>query len=195
MQENNVLIAEFMGMVYDNHNDQPNKYWELTDEQDFVSMKPYPQHKDLQFHSNWNWLMVVVEKIESIEEIDVEILTNGTRIFNWKSKYVHVDNSADISYSKKIEHTYDAVVKFLRIRKFIYLIDGDVEGSKLIGIPIEFSSLDMGEHEDGLEYGIQIYEEELKNLDTDCMFTGDFETLWFKTEEERDSKLKLYTLK
>lgn len=63
--ENNKLIAEFMGMVYGNHDNQPNKYQELTDEQEFVSNKPYPQDKDLKFHSSFDWLMPVALRILS----------------------------------------------------------------------------------------------------------------------------------
>lgn len=65
-QENNKILAEFMGMVYDNHDNQPNKYWLLTDEQKFTTSNTYPQNKDLMFDSDWNWLMEVVEKIENL---------------------------------------------------------------------------------------------------------------------------------
>jgi hypothetical protein len=59
--------------------------------------------------------MEVVEKIEDIESIDVDILTHGTRIYEWRSGgRVIADNCADISFNKKIEHTYDSVVKFIK---------------------------------------------------------------------------------
>jgi len=114
--EKNILIAEFMGMIYDNHNDQPNKYWELTDEQNFVSQKPYPQHKDLKFHSDWNWLMQVVEKIESLGEgiYQVDILQEGCRINErCKTKF-------DLTVSKlsagttKIQAVYAAYVELIQ---------------------------------------------------------------------------------
>ena len=97
-QENNRLIAEFMGMVYDNHNDQPNKYWELTDEQNFVSQKPYPQDKDLKFHSDWNWLMpVVIECFNKHESVSDD--------FNFKLN--------DALLETNIESLYKAVVEFI----------------------------------------------------------------------------------
>ena len=61
--EYNKKCAEFMGMIYDNHNDQPNKYWELTDKQNFISQKPYLQDKDLKFHSDWNWVIGIIARI------------------------------------------------------------------------------------------------------------------------------------
>ena len=74
-----------------------------------------PMHKDLvmKYDVSWDWLMPVVEKIEENEEIDVNILLNGTIIFKWKTKEDIVNNVADISFVKKIEHTYSAVVGYI----------------------------------------------------------------------------------
>ena len=68
--ENNKLIAEFMGL---------KKFQSRLD----YTIYDIPQHKrdvvteqnggalfaemDLKFHSDWNWLMEVVEKIESLK--------------------------------------------------------------------------------------------------------------------------------
>ena len=90
--ENNKLIAEFMGVKY-----------------------PMLKGSDLQYHTSWDWLMEVVEKIESDERYDVEILQYGTRIIErTKTDLIEVvNNIADISFDSKIEHTYDAIVKFI----------------------------------------------------------------------------------
>ena len=90
----NQIIAEFMG------------YPELGTEGDFSYLK---------YHTSWNWLMEVVEKIESDERYDVEILQYGTRIIErTKTDLIEVvNNIADISFDSKIEHTYDAIVKFI----------------------------------------------------------------------------------
>jgi hypothetical protein len=56
--------------------------------------------------------MPVVEKIESDERYDVDILQYGTRIREGKKDIVN--NIADISFYNKIDHTYDAVVKFIK---------------------------------------------------------------------------------
>ena len=58
--------------------------------------------------------MPVVEQIESDERYDVDILQYGTRIREGQKDIVN--NIADISFDKKIEHTYDAVVEFIKDR-------------------------------------------------------------------------------
>ena len=69
---------------------------------------------NMEFHTSWDWLMPVVEKIEEDEEIDVNILLNGTRIFKWRTDTDIVNNVAKISFDKKIEHVYAAVVEFIK---------------------------------------------------------------------------------
>lgn len=90
--ESNKLIAEFM------------EYPDLGTKGDFSY---------LQYHTSWDWLMPVVEKIEEDDEVDVNILLNGTRIFKWRTDMDIVNNVAQISFDKKIEHVYDAVVEFI----------------------------------------------------------------------------------
>ena len=111
MMQNNKLIAEFIGMVYDNHNNQPNKYWELTDEQNFVSPKPYPQDKDLKFHSDWNWLMEVVEKIECCDFI-FSIHHEVANIFNGECNELTYNETTQAR--TKIEAVYNACVEFIK---------------------------------------------------------------------------------
>ena len=93
--KDNELIAEFMGV---------GKYYEAQSSNQF-------NH----YHNSWDWLMPVVEKIESDERYDVEILQYGTRIIErTKTDLIEVvNNIADISFDSKIEHTYDAIVKFI----------------------------------------------------------------------------------
>ena len=111
MMQNNKLIAEFIGMVYDNHNNQPNKYWELTDEQNFVSPKPYPQDKDLKFHSDWNWLMEVVEKIECCDFI-FSIHHEVANIFNGECNELTYNETTQAR--TKIEAVYNACLEFIK---------------------------------------------------------------------------------
>jgi hypothetical protein len=106
MENNNKLIAEFMGLE-EIYTPLLNIY-EISETETCLET-------DLAYHTDWNWLMPVVEKIEHIDSIDVNILTNGTRIYEWRSGgKVIIDNSADISFSNKIEHTYHAVVEFIK---------------------------------------------------------------------------------
>lgn len=109
--ENNKLLAEFMGFKLQQN---PNERWFG---QYFTTPNGVWANRIelLHFDTDWNWLMAVVEKIEDIESIDVDILTHGTRIYEWRSGgRVIADNCADISFDKKIEHAYDSVVKFVK---------------------------------------------------------------------------------
>ena len=92
--KNNKLIAEFMGV---------DKHYEAQSSNMFN-----------QYHNSWDRLMPVVEQIESDERYDVDILQYGTRIREGQKEIVN--NIADISFDKKIEHTYDAVVEFIKDR-------------------------------------------------------------------------------
>ena len=109
--ENNKLIAEFMGMTYGDPNDNS------------VMIQMTPQGNEvvpiesMKYHSSWDWLMPVVEEIESYERYDVNILQYGTIIIG--SQIELVNNVANISFDKKIDHTYDAVVKFIKQYNFI----------------------------------------------------------------------------
>ena len=84
---------------------------------DYVDIDTYLEsNKDLQYHTSWDWLMPVVEKIEDIENkeistnlikyhlYDVEIRQNVTTI--------HGTNIEETS-GDKLFNTYHAVVEFI----------------------------------------------------------------------------------
>lgn len=101
-QENNKMIAEFMGL-------SPN-------ECGVYQTKKGPYHlENLSYHISWDWLMPVVEKIESfeddnrcckynvkIEQCWVEIIDNQTS-----------DEIVSVDGDDKILATYKAVVEFI----------------------------------------------------------------------------------
>ena len=111
---NNRFIAEFMRLpkvpcnigTEDGHFNEGYKHPKVN-----VPIIP----SGMQYKYSWDWLMPVVEKIESDERYDVDILQYGTRITDNQKEIV--SNIADISFDKKIEHTYDAVVKFIKYLK------------------------------------------------------------------------------
>ena len=107
--EDNKLIAEFMGYHYVAETKITHDY--------FMVKGRYIRPNGIKFDTDWNWLMDVVDKIESIEdgEYDVNILKNGTQIINYRAGGIVIcDNVGEISYSEKIEHVYQAVVNFIK---------------------------------------------------------------------------------
>ena len=123
--ENNKLIAEFMGVKIgvDSYSYRPGQSDLLKEE-------------NLNYHKSWDWLMPVVEKIESLdlkecgyqwEGIDGETMYNNGSIYVEIERNhccIWVDLSLDpphtinkktyyIKYDTKIEATYDAVVEFI----------------------------------------------------------------------------------
>lgn len=96
--ENNKLIAEFMGLTI------------ITDEISFFDTNYKPLKK---YHTDWNCLMEVVDKIEglskenetysfSITKISVRVLYKGNRLID-----LPIDNA-------KIEAVYNACIEFIK---------------------------------------------------------------------------------
>jgi uncharacterized protein YrzB (UPF0473 family) len=113
MKNENKLIAEFMG-------------YKVVDKPKVVNGENFFEYIDengnytycnslLRYNDQWDWLMLVVEKIESDERYDVDILQYGTRITDNQKEIVN--NIANISFDKKIDHTYQAVVEFIKTYK------------------------------------------------------------------------------
>ena len=100
VEDNNKLIAEFLGYTQP-HPDYPGAtYWYKKDESPLTL---------LLFDSDWNWLMEVVEKIESLNFI-VYIETNYCQLYNATN---HEELIKSI-YSTKIESVYNACVEFIK---------------------------------------------------------------------------------
>ena len=99
MEASNKLIAEFM--------QKGSKGFGIYDfDGCFYNLS------ELKFNCSWDWLMPVVEKIESYERYDVDILQYGTRISDNQKEIVN--NIANTSFDTKIDHTYQAVVEFIK---------------------------------------------------------------------------------
>ena len=100
--ENNKLIAEFMGYEIKTYS---------TPISDIIT--PYGQISEdkLKFHSNWDWLMAVVEKIESLG-YSFSIHLNWVKICPKGKPNVYI-----VKYgigNTKIEATYKAVLEFIK---------------------------------------------------------------------------------
>lgn len=117
----NELIAQFMGM-------HKSKYsqWCFKEEYICIEGEDYADywHRELFFHSKWDWLMLVVEKIESLTPLskrsfDGRIIYPEKHIvqIDGKSCRVNVDGE-QISMmhtfgGRKIDMTYETVIKFI----------------------------------------------------------------------------------
>ena len=118
----NRLIAEFMNFV---ESSITNKYWTNKSSEGFG----IGELVDLQFHSDWNWLMKVVEKIESTEVksiryIDFHIMPDAiivTNQDNEENPLILINRSEGIGsvqkdiimFETKIEAVYNACCVFI----------------------------------------------------------------------------------
>ena len=115
--EGNKLIAEFMQLKTIKRDGMSDSYMFVL-HPGFIPREVCPAN--LEYHTSWDWLMPVVEKIENAPNYDFffHILGNGafittTRVENFR------DGSPDIVESKivhdsKIDATWLAVVEFIK---------------------------------------------------------------------------------
>lgn len=85
-QENNKLIAEFMGLESDRY-----YYTNADGSEDYVDY----QNDEMHFDTSWDWLMPVVEKIEQVHEGVPQELIN-------------------LSLFSTIDEVYNAVIEFIK---------------------------------------------------------------------------------
>lgn len=109
--ENNKLIAEFIGIYLKDNNyqiDNDNLKWMVISANTWIN-EPNEQHFD--FCSSWDWLMGVVEKIESLK-FSVLIGKNTCVI---EQTFGKISLNLGVSKSTtKIEATYNACVEFIK---------------------------------------------------------------------------------
>ena len=105
METSNKIIAEFMG------------YIKHTQTKAYLTTDGYFHERDLKFHKDWNWLMEVVEKIESIG-FTFETKKNWARITR-KGENIILRWEED---KTKIEAVYNACIEFIKWYNKIKLI-------------------------------------------------------------------------
>ena len=126
MEENNRLIAEFMG--WSTHPKHGDKYL-INKSKDRVNLPWYSECnweaslREFNYHSDWNILMPVVEKIENIKikdySISTDITDDKTFINVWHYGYggkwsILISNlNEEYKDFNKMQRTYKAVVKFI----------------------------------------------------------------------------------
>ena len=109
--ENNKLIAEFMGLQITA--DQKAYFIELGDSKYFNTNKGITQNamliNRLRYNSSWDWLMTIVENIESLNHW-VEIYGVGCYVKPKTTEgYLKAFNA-----STKIECVYNACIDFIK---------------------------------------------------------------------------------
>ena len=98
--ENNKIIAEFMK-------------WDILNDMTYskATKGKWIELDKLKFHSNWNWLMEVVEKIESLN-YSIEI--NKQEENDYQCLVVQKDIKVQTFSKIKIEAVYNACVEFIK---------------------------------------------------------------------------------
>lgn len=103
--ENIKLVGEFMGMAPHNINELDG-FWTNT-----IKAHNFDNVINLQFNSDWNWLMEVVEKIESL---GYYVNITGTYVsigaIESKTNPIFIEKDSNI----KIEAVYNACVEFIK---------------------------------------------------------------------------------
>ena len=98
--ENNKLIAEFLGYIDNGCSEDGFLIHQITNYDVEIS--------SLKYHEDWNWLMEVVEKIESLG-YRIEIVKHICRIYLSNKETIIISEN-----TPKIEAVYNAVVEFIK---------------------------------------------------------------------------------
>lgn len=105
-KENNILIADFMGFI---ESTIKGKFWDKKSEEGFGEGKL----TDLKFNSSWDWLMPVVEKIESLGYL-VDIKSMGCKLIGCGYSSVELIHIEESNSNNKIEAVCNAVIEFIK---------------------------------------------------------------------------------
>jgi len=107
-QENNKMIAEFMGIVYPKLDNV------------IVIDNVVIKENELSYHTSWDWLMPVVDKIESFQDgEDGDSMRGHLYNFRIEQHFVYIldgesmDVIIEMNGDSKLDATYNAVVEFI----------------------------------------------------------------------------------
>lgn len=104
--ESNKLIAEFMGLEK-TEREGKSPVFKHALKKGFVKMEK--SVGNLEYHTSWDWLMPVVEKIEAIKGVHIVIKTSV-----FCEIYKAGSTKAKGAGASKIESVYSAVVEFIK---------------------------------------------------------------------------------
>jgi len=111
--ENNILIAKFLGWK---EQTDPTRRWFTQFFNEYGERKGGTNKEPLLFHSDWNWLMLAVEKINSFESgrFTVQINSMDTYIHDLvKGGYIFQSECKWQTY-ELINSVYEAVIEFIK---------------------------------------------------------------------------------
>ena len=108
MEENNKIIAKFLG-------------WEILNDMTYskITKGKWIELDKLKFHSDWNWLMEVVEKIENLTDknnfvlYDINIYSDAVIIAD-QEDHEKVSITKSDGFTSKIEMVYKACIEFVK---------------------------------------------------------------------------------
>ena len=105
--EGNRFIAEFMGAVtietYPDH-----VLLDFVKKENYPSNDRYCASSLLKYHSDWNWIMSVIKKIESLKNITVGVTYCTCRIWDF------TDCLFSTSGETKEEATFLGIIQFIK---------------------------------------------------------------------------------
>jgi hypothetical protein len=126
--ENNKIIAEFMELRSTNKciRDENGKYYDYFANSKFSCIKEQEIQiesengwglveqdflfiEDLKFHSDWNWLMEVVQRIEDLDDCGIDIFNGSVEVYKDGKTIVKIN-----TFKTKIEKVYNACVEFIK---------------------------------------------------------------------------------
>ena len=119
MEENNKIIAEFMGFTFEKNIGYYDN--EMLLEQIVYEQQNGNCFDELLFNKDWNWLMAVVEKIETMSNNDqfyiIVEYDNRDEFKGWIwriDRFVKTLKVNDNRIKTKIEATYNACLEFIK---------------------------------------------------------------------------------
>ena len=125
----NKLISEFMGMTYGDPNDDSVMIQMTSQGNEVVPIE------SMKYHTSWDWLIPVVEKIESLG-YEFTIVESRCKVSN-NTDYSIEELFHIQTTGSKINTTYKAVVQFIKVNK-IEVLTSKIKSADLDGETIQY---------------------------------------------------------
>ena len=119
--EGNMMIAEFMGLIREDPSERFRLHqWYRPDKDRRKKSCFVGYDHSLEYHSSWDWIMTVVEKIENTDDTSVEFKGNLCLISfkedgRWTGRILKgKGDTRPRSQSFKIEAVWQAITEFIQ---------------------------------------------------------------------------------